>query len=185
MSNQRVAYRYAKALIELAEEQKALDKVAADMNLLISVCDSNRDFRLMLNSPVITHDKKLKILQALFGKKSHKITSSYIQIVTRKNRENMLEAAAREYLRLHNLRKGIEEVSVTTAVALDKKQEKEFEQLIKGITGKEVVLDAKVDKNIIGGFVVRINDRQIDESIRTKLKELEYKFGENPYVSKN
>ena len=177
MSDQRVAYRYAKALIELAEEQKALDKVSADMEMLTVVCNENRDFRLMLNNPVITHDKKLKILQALFGKKAHKITNSYIEIITRKNRESVLEATAIEFTRLYNILRGIEEVSVTTTYKLDAAQKKEFEKVIKKVTGKEVVVNEKIDKNIIGGYIININDRQIDESVRSKLKEIEYKFG--------
>ncbi len=183
MSDQRIAYRYAKALLDLAEEQKALDKVLADMETLTAVCKSSREFRLMLNNPVITHDKKLKILQATF-KKAHKITNTYVKIVTRKNRENVLEATAKEFIRLYNIKKGIEEVNLTTSYKLDKKQKQEFIDVVKTITGKEVDLNEKVDKEIIGGFILKINDRQIDESVRSKLKELEYRFSDNPYVGK-
>ena len=184
MSDQRIAYRYAKALIELAEEQKALTHVWEDMKLVAAVCKENYAFRLMLNNPVITHDKKLKILTALFGKSAHKITISYIQIITRKNRERFLESTAVEFNRLYNIKKGIEEASVTTTFELDESLRDEFQKVVKDITGNEVILNEKVDKELLGGFVLKIQDRQIDESVRSKLRELEFKFEENPYQAK-
>ncbi len=184
MSDQRIAYRYAKALLELAEEQKVTDAICEDMRLFTSVCEANRDLRLMLRNPVITHDRKLKILKTIFGDKVHSITNSYIDIITRKNRENILEATATEFVHLYNIKKGIGEASVTTTFKLDSAMKGEFEKVVKKIIGKKVLLKEKVDNEIIGGFVLKIEDRQIDESIRSKLKELEYKFGENPYVGK-
>ncbi|MFM8741806.1 MAG: F0F1 ATP synthase subunit delta, partial [Cytophagales bacterium] len=65
MAQSRVASRYVKSLLSLAEEQKVLDQVHADMQLLDSVCKSSRDFALMLKSPIIKHDKKRDILEAI------------------------------------------------------------------------------------------------------------------------
>lgn len=178
MSNQRIAYRYAKALIELSEDQKALDKVHSDLTLFTSVCDQNRDFRNMLNNPVVTHDKKSKILKAIFEKKVHKITNTFIDIITRKNRERILEATALEFNHLYNKRKGIDEASVVTTFPLDSKLRAEFMKVVKNINGNEAVLKEKVDQEIIGGYILKIEDRQIDESVRSKLKEIEYKLGE-------
>ncbi len=177
MSEQRIAYRYAKAIIELAEEQKVLDKIQEDMKVFGTVCSQNRDFRNMLNNPVVTHDKKLKILKALFEKRFHKITNSFIEITTRKNRENIIEATSLEFNNLYNIQKGIDEATVTTTFELDNNLRPEFIKAVKAINGREAALKEKVDKEIIGGYILKIADRQIDESIRSKLKELEYKFG--------
>lgn len=177
MSQQRIAYRYAKALIELAEEQKVLDKVQEDLHTFGKVCSTNRDFINMLNNPVVTHDKKLKILKALFEKRFHKITNSFIEITTRKNRENVIEATCLEFNNLYNIKKGIDEATVTTTFELDNSLRSEFIKAVKAINGREAVLKEKVDKEIIGGYILKIEDRQIDESVRSKLKELEYKFG--------
>ncbi len=184
MSLQRIAYRYAKALIELAEEQKVLGKVHEDLQTFSAVCKENRDFRNMLNNPVVTHDRKLKILKALFEKRFHKITNSFLEISTRKNREEVLEATALEFNNQYNIKQGIDEASITTTFELDNKLRSEFLKAVKAINGREAVLKEKVDKEIIGGYILKIEDRQIDDSIRSKLKELEYKFGENPYLGK-
>jgi len=180
MSDQRIAYRYAKALLELAEEQNVTEKIFEDMSLFSSVCDANRDLRLMLRNPTVTHLKKLTILKAIFGSKVHSITNSYIDIITRKNRENMLEVTAREFVHLYYIKKGIDVASVTTTFELDSALKGEFEKSVKNITGREVLLEEKVDKEILGGFILKIEDRQLDESVRSKLNELDYRFGENP-----
>ncbi|MDA0194763.1 MAG: ATP synthase F1 subunit delta [Bacteroidetes bacterium] len=182
MSNQRVAYRYAKALIELAEEQNALDQVKDDMALFRTTCQQNRDFKLMLINPVVTHYKKLTILKALFKKITHKITQSFFEIVTRKNRESILEATASAFLHLYNIKNGIEEAVVTTSFPLDQSLKKEFEEVVKRITGKKVILSEKVNKEILGGYILKIEDRQIDDTVLSKLNELRYRFSQNPYV---
>lgn len=184
MSNQRVAYRYAKALIELGEEQEATEQLKKDMELFKVTCSQNRDFKLMLNNPVVTHSKKLKIIKLLFGKKVHKITHSFFEIISRKNRESLLEDTAVEYLHQYNIKKGIDEAAVTTTFQLDATLRKEFEEAVKKITGKKVILTEKVSKEIIGGYILKIEDRQIDESVRSKLNELKYRFSHNPYVGK-
>ncbi|MFM7859761.1 MAG: ATP synthase F1 subunit delta, partial [Flammeovirgaceae bacterium] len=97
MSHSRVASRYVKSLLSLAEEQKVLDQVHADMQLLDSVCKINRDFTLMLKSPIIKHDKKRDILEAIFKNKVHHLTMAIIDILTRKNREPLLPAIAAEF----------------------------------------------------------------------------------------
>jgi F-type H+-transporting ATPase subunit delta len=183
MAHSRVASRYVKSLLSLAEEQKVLDQVHADMQLLDSVCKTSRDFVLMLKSPIIKHDKKRDILEAIFKNKVHKITMAIIDILTKKNREPLLPEIAAEFHQAYNVYKGIQKATITTTVAMDNATRAEIEAIVKKLSDKtQVEVVQKVDSSLIGGFVLNVGDKQIDASIKTKLKTLQVKFSENPYI---
>jgi F-type H+-transporting ATPase subunit delta len=183
MTESRVASRYVKSLLGLAEEQKALEQVHADMQLLSSVCKSSREFANMLHSPVIKHEKKLTILKAIFQGKVNKLTMAIIEMLTKKNREPLLPAIAAEFHNAYNVHKGIQKASVSTTFILDGKMKAEIEHLAKKISGKnQIDLEQKINKDLIGGFILNVGDKQIDASIKSKLKSLKTKFSENPYI---
>jgi len=183
MADSRVASRYVKSLLGLAVEQKALEFVHQDMLAFAKLCDQNRAFALMLKSPVIKHEKKRAILQLIFVGKVHALTMAIFDIITRKNREPILPIIAKEFHNAYNEFKGIGEASVISAVPLDKKIREEIEQIVKKLSDKkQVEITEKVDAEMIGGFVLNVGDRQIDASIRSKLKALKVKFSQNPYV---
>ncbi|WP_370088896.1 ATP synthase F1 subunit delta [Ekhidna sp.] len=176
MSVGRIAVRYATPILELAEEKNVLDSVKADMESFLNVCEESRDFSLMLKSPIISHFKKADILKKVFTGKVNELTLQSFDIITRKSRESLLEDIAKEFLHLYNVKKGFSEVSVTTSIKLDADMKKAFEKLAKDITGKEPILKEKVDPEIVGGYILRLGDRQLDESVSGQLKDLKLKF---------
>ncbi len=176
MSTGRIAARYAIPILELAEEKKLLEKVKDDMESFSSLCKENRDFALMLKSPIIPHLKKAEILNKVFKGKFNDLTLQAFSLITRKNREAVLEAISNEFLDLYNKKKGISKVSVTTTFALDSGLKKSFEKLAKDVTGNTPQLTEIVDPDILGGYLVKFDDKQIDDSVRGQLKELKLKF---------
>ena len=175
--------RYVKSLLDLAIEQKVLDNVHDDMLMFSRVVEESRPLALMLKSPVIKHDKKLEVLKKLFAKRVDKLTMAFFDIITRKNREPLLVAIAREFHNSYNEYKGIRKATVITASPLDASLRQEFERLVKLQSDKkQVELIEKLDKDMIGGFVLNIGDRQIDASIRNRLKALKLQFSQNPYI---
>ena len=185
MSEQRIASRYAKPILELAQEKGSLEEVMKDMVSFKSLCLSNRDFVLMLKNPIIPHLKKLSILKEIFSKKANKITLSAFEIIARKNRGQYLPEIAQEFTKKYNVFKGIAETSITTVLPLNDALKKEVIEIVKKITGKKAVeLTEVIDEKIIGGFILKIDDRQIDDSIHSKLNELKLKFSQNLYVNK-
>jgi F-type H+-transporting ATPase subunit delta len=183
MADARVASRYVKSLLGLAVEQNVLEAVNTDMKFFDRVCHSNRDFVLMLKSPIIRHEKKKEILNRLFSGKVHPLTMSIIEILTRKNREPLLPAIATEFHNAYNVYKGIGKASVTSTVPVDDELRSELVALVKKLSNmKQVELEEKVDRDLIGGFILNVGDRQIDASIKNKLKVLKNKFGENPFI---
>lgn len=176
MSAGRIAARYAKPILDLAEEKKLLDQVKSDMDSFAAICKENRDFSLMLKSPIIPHLKKAEILKKVFKGKYNELTLQAFDLMTRKNREDVLESVADEFISLYNRKKGISNVSVTTTFALDASLKASFEKLAKEITGNSPVINEKIDKDILGGFIMKLEDKQIDDSVRGKLNELKLKF---------
>lgn len=176
MSISRIAIRYSKPLLALAEEQKVLETVKADMLNFNDLCKTNKDFVLMLKSPIIPHLRKAEILRKIFGGKVAPLTSTFLDIVARKNREQFLPEIAEEFIALYNVKMGFQEATVTTTVALDKEMKASFEKLVADITGKKPLLKEKVNPDLIGGYVLKLADKQIDESISGQLKDLKLKF---------
>lgn len=176
MSERRVASRYAKSLIELAEEKGVLEEVNRDMQFFDSVTKSNRDFELAIRNPIVSNDKKLGILKAIFANKVSDLTFRFFEIISRKNREVILPLIAEEFHAQYNVYKGIVLVKVVTTFPLDEKLRARFKEVVKERFGKEVELEESVDESLIGGYILTVGDKQIDESLNSKLKGLKLEF---------
>ncbi len=183
MVDSRAASRYVKSLLGLAVERDALELVHGDMLMFSKICEENRAFELMLKNPIIRHDKKRDILEKIFEGKVHPLTMAIFDILTRKNREPLLPSIAKEFHTAYNAYKGISKASITTPFPLDAHLRTEFENIVKRLSEKDKVeLTEKIDKEMIGGFILNVGDRQIDASIQNKLKALKVKFSHNPYI---
>ena len=183
MVDSRAASRYVKSLLSLAVEKNALEAVHSDMLMFAKVIDDNRQFELLLKNPIVKHEKKREILRKVFEGRVHPLTMSIFEILTRKNREPLLPAIAKEFHTAYNIHKGIGKATVISAVPLDAQLRGEFESIAKKLSEKDKVeLIEKIDKDMIGGFVLNVGDRQIDASVKNKLKALKVKFSHNPYI---
>ncbi len=183
MADIRAASRYVKSLLGLAVERGVLEQVHQDMQMFDKLCGTNHDLVSMLRSPIIRHEKKRAVLEKLFKGRVHSLTFDIIDILTRKNREPLLPAIAKEFHVAYNHYKGIGKATVTTTVAMDADLRSEIEAIVKQLSHKtQVELVEKVDQNLIGGFVLNVEDYQIDASIKSKLKSLKLKFSQNPYI---
>jgi len=172
MRSHRAASRYAKSLIELAVEQKVLDEVHEDMQLFSAVVSENRVFAVMLKNPIINHDKKRNVLHALFDNKMNKLTISAFDLITKKNRENILTEIANEFHVQYNKLKGYQEAELTTTIKLDADLRKKFNDLVENISSKKAMLNEIIDVNIVGGFILNVGDRRLDHSIKSQLSQL-------------
>ncbi|MEA5259416.1 ATP synthase F1 subunit delta [Arcicella aquatica] len=179
MSQQTVAFRYAKSLLGLAIEKNVEAQVYEDMKLFNQVCDENHQFYLLLKNPIVSHYHKLTILRKIFKGKVDDSTMSIFEIITQKNRESVLKLIAEDYLVQYELYKGIQKAYVTTATPLTAAQKAEFQQIVATTTGKDVEIIEKIEEDLIGGYILQVNDRQIDTSVKAKLNELKMRFSNN------
>ncbi|NGM66327.1 F0F1 ATP synthase subunit delta [Sphingobacterium sp. SGR-19] len=176
MSIFTVASRYAKSLLDLAQEQGQLDAVKGDIDGVISVLKSNSELLAILKNPIIKGDKKRNILAAIFEGKINSVILSFFYILVNKGRAGILLDIAQEFVREYNETKGIVKASVTSATALSEPNLTELQKIIADEIKADVILKNMVDPSLIGGFVVRVGDRQMDASIAGKLSKLEKHF---------
>lgn len=173
MSVNRVATRYAKSMIDFSVEVNKLEEVKADMELIVSTCEENRDLKLMLKSPIIPPSKKVKVLAEIFSTKVQEITHQLISIMAGKSRESLLLEVAKEFLLQYLVVKGIEIAKVRTAAPIDEATRKEIDTIAKRITGNKIEIEETIDEDLIGGFIMRIGDLQYDTSVSAKLRKME------------
>ena len=174
----RVASRYAKSLLALALEQGELENAYNDMKLVSETCDSSKDLSLLLQSPIVKPDKKTEILREIFAGRLGKLSLSFIDIIIKKRRENYLEAIARKFQNQYKSHKNILTAVVTSAVGLDDNIRSEIMKIVKDSANAEVELVEKANKDLIGGLILRVGDKQIDASIQRKLINLRRDFSE-------
>lgn len=177
-----LATRYAKSLLDLSLEKGQLENVYNDMLLVQNVCRSNHDFVIFLNSPIIKTDKKNEVFQNIFKGKVSELSLSFMEILTRKRRESYIDDIADAFIQQYKTHKKILTAVITTASGIDDQTRKKVMELVKANAQGEVELVEKVDKSLIGGFVIRIDDKQVDASVFKKLSELRKSFSENPFI---
>ncbi len=172
MNDSKISVRYARALFQSAVEKKVLDNVYRDMEYIASVC-ALPEMKELISSPIIRPSKKLEILKKVFGDKLEKITVSLIEIVVANGRESFLSAIARVFIKETKEYKGITESVLTTAVSVKPDVRKKITELIESIYKTKVDLKEIIDPEIIGGFILRVEDQYLDASVRNKLRKIE------------
>lgn len=177
MSEIKVASRYAKSLIDLAVENNALDKAYQDMVLFEQVIDEAPELEAILKNPIVPLDKKAGILNGIFTDKVSKLSLAFFNIVVNKGRSEILFATAKQFVVQYNLIKGIVTADVTTATTLNDAAKAEIVAIVKKELGaNEVIVKAKVNPKLIGGFILKVGDKQFDASIASGLSKLKKEF---------
>ncbi len=173
MSATRIASRYAKSLIELAAEQDKLEVIKGDVESF-SQAAKQRDFYLLIKSPIVKPSKKLAIFKELFSGKYDKLTLSFLNILIQKGREGNLPEIAEEFLSQYKKIKSISTVKVITATKLSKsalkKIRKKMEEAV--VTESNIELETEINPDLIGGFILEVGDQIYDASVQHKLNEL-------------
>ena len=175
MSNSRAAIRYAKAILDLAVDNKATDAVEKDMRSIVATISESAELKGMLASPVVKAELKKNALNEVF-KGSHNITEGLINILVDNKRVDLLDDVAEKFIILNEDLKGKGIAVVTTAVALTPELEAKILRQVTKLTGNQVTIENKIDKSIVGGFILRVGDLQYDASIANKLNNLKREF---------
>lgn len=168
----KAARRYSTALYEVAEEMKLLNETEKDFSEIKKLIEGSREFRLFLQSPIISRVKKRQILSKILEDRLNELSLRFIDLISSKNRETILYDISRDYLELLNERRGIIEAEIKTVIEIPDKEKKALVEKLKKYTGKEIKPVFKLDKDIKGGFVAQIKDTIVDASIKRQLELL-------------
>ncbi|WP_372946723.1 ATP synthase F1 subunit delta [Mariniphaga sp.] len=172
MDESAITVRYAKAIFSLAKEKNQLVSLKEDMDLISGVSSQSEDFILLLKSPVVKTSKKVHIIQLIFQKKISSLTLQFLELVVQNNREVFIPSICRNVLTLIRKEKNIKTAVITTAQAIDEKLLQKAKKILEEELGTKVELSAKVNSELIGGMILRIDDKQYDASILTQLNKL-------------
>lgn len=169
-----LAGRYARALLELAEEASVLDQVADDLGRLEAAIAESDDLRRLIASPLYGREQQGAVLGAVAEKLGvQDLTRRFVLLVAHNRRLFTLPRMIRAYLEELARRRGEVTAEVTSALALDAEQRRALTDALKAELGAKVRVDLKVDKSLLGGLIVRVGSRMFDSSLRNKLQRLQ------------
>ena len=168
-----LAGRYANALFELAQDQKVLDAVSADLISLRKALDSSPDLASLVQSPVFSAKDQGTALKAVLDKMGVKdLTTKFVLLLAQKRRLSVLTGAIKSYESLLAKSRGETEAEVISARHLNDDEVAELKSVLKSKLGKEPRLHSRIDPTLLGGLIVKVGSRMIDSSLRTKLDGL-------------
>ncbi|MGE3146762.1 MAG: F0F1 ATP synthase subunit delta [Pseudorhodoplanes sp.] len=174
-----MAGRYATALFELALEEKQIDKVKADLDAFDKLVAEYAELDRLVRSPVYSSDEQTKALGAVLDKTGISgISSKFLKVVASNRRLFAVRDIVKTFRKLVAAHKGEVTAEVTVAETLKDEHLAALKAALKGVTGKDVDLNVKVDPSIIGGLVVKLGSRMVDSSLRTKLNSIKFAMKE-------
>lgn len=175
MNESQISVRYAKALFKGAEEKGTLDRVYEDMGILEETSGMN-DFKFLLMLPSLQPGQKTKIAASVLEKHVSGLSMGLINLVIQNKREEYLPGIARNFREFYRKAKGIRNARLVTAQTVGEEITEKIRALISKTYESDVELSSAVKEEIIGGFILTIEDRQYDASVASSLKNIRKKL---------
>lgn len=172
MDESKISVRYAKALWSLAKEKQVTESVKNDIELISNLFDTMPAFSQMLQSPVIGVKEKRQLFENVFAKSINPMTYSFLNLLLTNNREAYLKDIVRNFHNTFRKEAGFKAAQLVSSIELDEATVEQFKALIRKHFKTEVDLTCSVDSKLIGGFVLQVEDQQIDASVAAKLNRL-------------
>lgn len=168
-----MAGRYATALFELAHEGAALQQVETDLGLFQDMLDQSPDLERLVRSPVFSADDQQRALEAVLERAElADLTAKFLSLITRNRRLFAVRDMIRAFRALLARHRGEVTAEVASATALSDAQMTALNSALRSAVGQDVQIESQVDENLLGGLVVKVGSRMIDNSLRTKLNNL-------------
>ncbi|MBN1598368.1 MAG: ATP synthase F1 subunit delta [Bacteroidales bacterium] len=172
MNDSLVTVRYAKALHQLAIEEGKQDIIKKDVTGILATITKSTEFSDFLESPLIKTGKKSEVIKSMFKGNINELTYRFLELLIKNKREGLLKFICLYYFKLHKEEQGIQEALLTTSVPLSENYKKSIHNYISQKFKVKIELEDKVDPSIIGGFVLRIEDKQVNASLRAQLNKI-------------
>lgn len=167
-----VAIRYATSLFEVGTEENCLDALLEETEALRDLFSQSDELLRVLGTPVVTSEEKTSLIDNALGNKVSKYMLNFLKILTEKHRIMQFEGIAKQFRLLYNQKNNIQDVVAVTAVPLSDKLSEKLKTKLEQITGKTIILDNKVNAEIMGGIILNMQGDQIDASVKGRIDEL-------------
>ena len=168
MIKSQVGRRYSKAIFEIAEEKNQVKEIYEMLNSAMVLYRTDKEFKNFILNPLIDSEQKKSVLNKIFGKDNSDNLNILLYILD-KGRMNCIKYIVAEYLKIYYRKNRILDVKATFTKELTDEQKKKLINKLSQKTGKEINLEIKIDKDILGGGIIKIGDKIIDGSIRREL----------------
>ncbi len=172
MNESKIGVRYAKAFFELAKEKKSLAEAKKDIELIQLLSTKVTDFKLLVESPVINAMKKTEIFRALFKGQISEFSQSFIDLIVANKREFYLNDITRNFLDMVRKDQGIKSAFFSTAITADPELIAQVQKITEKYFDTKVELTTTVNPELLGGYILRVEDRQVDASVSSKLNKI-------------
>ncbi len=172
MDQSKINIRYAKAFFNLAKEKGLTIELRQDAQLIANVCETSSDFILLLESPVVKTSNKVRAIKSVFEGKVNPLMINFLALITENNREKYIPGIFRNLEDLYRQEEGIKSVVLTSAKPMDEAMVSQISKFLERELNAKVELTQKVNEDLIGGYVVRFDDKQYDASIATQIRKI-------------
>lgn len=173
-----VSERYALSLYEVAKAENIASEMYEALQTVSDLFETYPDYLKVLTTPSIGLPDKQKTVRAVFEGRVHPYLLNFLLLLTEKRRIGLIHEMAEAYRDLYYLEAGICAVTAVTAIPLDEAQMEKLKNKMAGVTGKQIVLKNQVDPSVLGGVLVRVENKQIDDTIKNRLNELTTRLGQ-------
>ena len=182
MLNLQLAKKYAVAMFEVAQDDDKLVPYGKQLADIRELFETQPLLRSFLGDPQVQPADKKQLLDKVMGSDVDKSVHNFMMLLIDKHRISLIKEIVGEYEALSNQARNILVAHVTTAAALDQKQQTALTAKLKAITGKDIQLKTHINPSIIGGMVVKMGDRLIDGSVTSQIKSLEKQLMANQVI---
>ena len=167
-----ISVRYARALLKSATDQKLEDKVYQEMMTLAKSYLEVPQLRQTIDNPMLSKDKKEMLLQTVSGEKISALTKSFIALVLKEDRENVIQFMANSFVTLYRQQKNVIRGKLTTAARVSAQTEQKMREMVESKTNGTVEFETEVNPDIIGGFILEYDTFRMDASVKSKLNSI-------------
>jgi len=167
-----ISVRYARALLKSATDQKLEEKVYQEMMTIAKSYLEVPQLRQTIDNPMLSKDKKQMLLLTAVGEKPSELTKSFIQLVLKEDRENVMQFMANSYITLFRKQKNVIRGKLTTAARVSAQTEQKMRQMVESKTNGTVEFETEVNPDIIGGFILEYDTYRMDASVKTQLNNI-------------
>lgn len=176
MNYSKIAIRYAKAVFLLADEKNLLKEIASDMESILTIEKEVPALLDLYHNPVLSSSEKKKVVLEIFKNSFNEVSLNFLELIIDNRREAHISGVARNFLKRYKDHQGIKKAILTTAGGIDEAKREEIRLIVKANYNAEVEMESKENPELVGGFILQVDDTQFDASIATQLKNIKHEL---------